>query len=85
MAQFKQKPLRGRALEGRQKIIAKTFAESDKFLKGEEDFDEEVMLTYIESQINDLKIQRERIGGDWAVASVVHKSSWRDFARQDYH
>ena len=81
MAQFKQKPLRGRSLEERQRILAKVFQESDKFLKGADDFDEEVMFTYLESQVNDLKTQRERIGGDWAVSSVVHTRRWRDFAR----
>jgi len=83
MAQFLQKPLRGKALEERQKILAKVFVESDKFLKGE-DYDEEIMFAYLENQVNDLKTQRERIGGDWAVASVVHTRRWRDFARKKF-
>ena len=80
LAQFLQKPLRGEGLQERQKIIAKLFRETDKFMRGE-DYDEEVILAFIKNQVNYLKTQRARIGGDWAVASVVQTQRWRDLIR----
>merc|ERR1711874_925321 len=82
-AQFMQKPVRGAGLQERQGILSKMFIEGDHFMKGEE-YDEQVMLDYVEKQVEDLRMQRARIGGDWAVASVVQTRRWRDYARSKF-
>ena len=80
LAQFKQKPLRVAEVQERQKILSKVYVETPKFMKGEK-YDEKIMLAYIECLVRDLKTQRPRIGGDWAVAGTVQTKKWRDHAR----
>merc|ERR1712142_559450 len=83
LAQFKQKPLRGTEVQERQKILSKVFVESPKLMAGEK-YDEQIMLAYIECLVRDLKTQRARIGGDWAVAGTVQTKKMRDHARKHF-
>ena len=51
-------------------------------LKGKlEEVDEEAMAKYFEFICDDIKRERERIGGDWAVALVVNTRRLRDLVR----
>jgi len=83
LAQFQQKPLRGAEVQERQKLISKVYVEGAKFMTGEK-YDEKIMLAYIESLVTDLKTQRARIGGDWAVAGTVQTKKMRDHARKQF-
>ena len=51
-----------------------------KLLKDEE-VDEEALVKCGEILCDDIRRERERIGGDWAVAMVVHTRRMRDFFR----
>ena len=51
-----------------------------KMMKGLE-FDEEVMARFFEFLCDDIKRERERIGGDWAVATLVNSRRLRDLVR----
>ena len=80
MAQAHQKPLKGEGMLERKRTLARAMTEAQYFLKGEK-FDEACIYDWIDKMVKDLKTQRARIGGNWAVASVMHTRKWRDFAR----
>ena len=49
------------------------------FLEG--DNDSEMFREYYSLMCEDIQNERERIGGDWAIASVVMLRDMRDFIR----
>jgi len=79
MAQNNQRPLKGEGLEKRQEVIAKTTKGLGLLMKGEheKDFFEE----YYSLMCEDIQREKERIGGDWAVAQCVMLRDMRDFIR----
>ena len=54
--------------------------EFTKMLKGEE-FDEEALAKYYEFICDDIKRERERIGGDWAVSLFANNLFLKDVIR----
>ena len=48
------------------------------------DFNMDAVKSFYRELAMDIKTQRERIGGDWAVAHVVFKREFRDLIRWVY-
>ena len=80
MAVTTQKPLKGEGLKERGEAAAKS---SEVFgqLASSGDFDMDVMKQYYEYLCEDILKERNRIGGDWAVASPSFNKEMRDFIR----
>merc|ERR1719402_1660275 len=79
-AQSQQKLLRGDGLAERMKVCNEFIKAYRKMLNGEE-LDEEAMAKFCDFICEDIKRERERIGGDWAVALVVNTRRLRDLVR----
>ena len=80
MAQFKQKNLRGPGLEERKAAIDRSKETWTNCLSGK-DYDAEEMNEYYRVMALDIAKQKERIGGDWAVASILVSKEVRSFLR----
>ena len=80
MAQFKQKNLRGPGLEERKAAIDRSKDTWTNCLSGK-DYDAEQMNEYYRVMALDIAKQKERIGGDWAVASILVSKGVRSFLR----
>ena len=80
IAQMRQKPLRGPGLEERAascKVIKSVYGQ---ILQGQQ-YNLEDFKKYYELMATDIKKEKNRIGGHWAVANVVLKKEMRDFLR----
>lgn len=83
LATSSQRVLKGPGAEERVKITRTAMPIFQKIFVGEmEALDMEAMGAYYAAMARDIKIQRERIGGDWAVAHVVLYKEWRDIMRE---
>ena len=80
MAQIHQKSLRGAGLAERKEVLNAGNIAYEKMMQDEE-FDEEALANYYLVLCDDIKRERERIGGDWAVAMVIDTRRWRDVVR----
>ena len=80
MAQFKQKNLRGPGLEERKAAIDRSKETWTNCLSGK-DYDAEQMNEYYRAMALDIARQKERIGGHWAVASILVSKGVRSFLR----
>ena len=82
MAQLRQRPLVGEGSEERREVCQKVGKAWRRLLKGEETkADWLVFEKYLELLCEDIRSQRERIGGDWAVAGCVTHRRMRDIVR----
>ncbi len=72
--------MRGAGLAERIEVCSAGIIEFQKMLKDDE-FDEEAMDKNYGVLCDDIGRERERIGGDWAVAMSVNTRRWRDFVR----
>ena len=79
MAQMQQRPLRGQGLEGRREVIARVMKEYVEASKG--DYEEDPFKEYFHLLCRDIRREKERIGGDWAVAHLVLTRDMRDMIR----
>ena len=79
MEQINQRPLKGEGLEQRKQVCEKFFNELAAFYKG--DHDKNVHREFYDLMCEDIKRERARIGGDWAVANAVASQEFRDFIR----
>ena len=79
MAQNNQRPLKGEGLEKRKEAMGKMMKGFGLLMKGEhkKDFFEE----YYSLMCEDIQREKDRIGGDWAVAQCVMLRDMRDFIR----
>ena len=72
--------LKGPGSKERAAMLKRVNSEWGPLMKGEEYNKELIMEFYIE-MAGDIRRQRERIGGDWAVANVVYSRDIRDKLR----
>ena len=81
LAQMRQRVLKGRGREERQVVLKASMSCWQGLMSGE-DYDKAALAAYYTALAQDIKTQKERIGGDWAVAHVVVKKEHRDAIRQ---
>ena len=80
LAQVNQKRLKGEGLEERREICKRTEDIFGKVIKGE-DFEMDAAKEFYGAMCDDIKQERLRIGGDWAIAAVTLSRELRDFIR----
>ena len=80
LGQSQQKLLKGAGLAKRMEVSMEMSTAYMKMVMDKE-FDEEALVKYYECICDDIKRERERIGGDWAVAFVVNTRRLRDLVR----
>ena len=80
MAQMNQKILKGPGAEERKAMIQRTNLWQD-VMSGKE-FSRELMLEFYEHLALDIKREKERIGGDFAIATFILKKEARDHIRK---
>eukprot|EP00090_Calanus_glacialis_P002740 TRINITY_DN12044_c0_g1_i3.p1 TRINITY_DN12044_c0_g1~~TRINITY_DN12044_c0_g1_i3.p1 ORF type:complete len:331 (+),score=83.34 TRINITY_DN12044_c0_g1_i3:73-993(+) len=79
MAQWNQTPLEGEGLERRKEVSEKFMKEFGSFLRG--DYDKDVFVEFYELLCQDIIRERQRIGGDWVIASCVVTQDIRNIIR----
>ena len=80
LAQVNQKPLKGEGLEERRDVCKKA-SEWKGQVRAGGDFDTEMAKEYYGLMCEDIKRERKRIGGDWAIAAITFSRDMRDFIR----
>ena len=80
MAQRYQKVLRGEGMEERKSVTKKTQAVWGNLMQGKE-YDKDVMYDYYRHLAADIAREKKRIGGDWAVATVLLTAGVRELIR----
>ena len=80
MAMMKQKTLKGPGDKERLAVIQKTMTVFGDMMQGKE-YDKELMLEYYELMALDIKREKKRIGGDFAIAVVLLNKETRDHMR----
>ena len=83
LAQVNQKPLKGEGLEKRREICKKTTQMFRKIFTGE-DYDKDLLKEFYKVMGEDIRKERMRIGGDWAIASIAWNKEVRDVIRLPY-
>ena len=87
LAQRGQKNLSGEGLGERKKVIREGSEIFMKMFKGEEFLlddseDSEKVKKFFQHMCDDVKRERKRIGGDWAIASAIGMNKdWRQYIR----
>ena len=81
MAQIYQKTLKGPGAEERKAMIQRTMALWGDMMAGKE-YDKELMMEYYEYLALDIKREKKRIGGNFAIAMVVFDRQGRDQLRK---
>ena len=82
MAQINQRPLKGKGLEKRKEAILKTKKIEKIVLETpKKKIDKELYNDYYILMCEDIRRERERIGGDWAVSACVLNRGMRDVIR----
>jgi len=79
MAQNNQRPLKGEGLEQRKEAIGKMMKGFGLLMK--EEADKDFFEDYYTLMCEDIQREKERIGGDWAVAQCIMTRDMRDFVR----
>ena len=80
MAQMHQKILKGPGDKERLAVIQKTMTVFGDMMQGKE-YDKKLMLEYYELMALDIKREKKRIGGDFAIAVVLLNKETRDHMR----
>ena len=80
MAQMKQKNLKGPGAKERSDVIREVNSEWPLMMQGL-DFDMDKVKRFYRELTGDIRTQKERIGGHWAVAHVVFSREIRDMMR----
>ena len=81
LAQVNQKILRGPGAEERKAMIERTSIMWSDVMAGK-DFSTELMLEYYEHLALDIRREKERIGGNFAIATVILKKEAREHIRK---
>ena len=79
LAQVNQKTLKGEGEKERSEFLMKLGKEEAKMFTG--DYDKELFAEYFELLCGDIKRERARLGGDWAIAHVILTRDYRDQIR----
>ena len=77
MAQVRQKPLRGPGAAERKQLYSLANDCFGAIMAGQQ-YDKAAFLTVYEAMAEDIRRERARIGGDWAIAHVVLKKEDRE-------
>jgi len=83
LAQLKQRKLVGEGAKQRQELgkrVSKTFI---NMMKGSQDIDNDGYEEGYRAMCNNIKKERDRIGGDWAVCCVLLNRKTRDIVRSE--
>ena len=80
LAQLKQAKLVGAGAKERQELVNRVNKEFMKMFSGKE-YDKEVMKEGYRAMCADIRRERERMGGDWAVCCVLLSREIRDIVR----
>ena len=81
LAQLTQKPLKGPGMEERKKVSQSCQKIWPDLVAGK-DYDKEMFREFYQALAGDIKEQKKRIGGDWAVAHVLLTREMRDSMRE---
>ena len=81
LAHIKQKILRGPGAEERKAMIERTSSMWSDMMAGKE-FSRELLLEFYEHLAQDIRREKERIGGDFAIATVILKKEAREHIRK---
>ena len=81
MAQVRQKTLKGPGDEERKAMIQRVMTVWGDMMAGKE-YDTELMMEYFEHLALDIKREKKRIGGNFAIATVVFDRQGRDHLRK---
>ena len=81
LAQVNQKILKGPGAEERKAMIKRTSSMWQNLMAGKE-FNTELMLEFYELLALDIRREKERIGGDFAIATVILKKEAREHIRK---
>jgi len=81
MGQMQQKILGGPGFEERKDMLRRTMKFRTDLCSGRE-FDRDLMREFYNSLALDISRQKERIGGNWAVAAMLMKKDIRDCLRE---
>ena len=84
LAQTKQRKLVGEGVKERKAICDKAVKQWEALLEGREVEEADLEAMYRE-MCKDIARERARLGGDWAIAVVLHSQSMRDFVRSTPH
>merc|ERR1711971_536064 len=82
MASTKQKKLVGKGVKERKAICDTAVKQWEAMLEGKE-VDVAALEALYREMCRDIKRERARLGGDWAIATVIHSRSLRDFVRRE--
>ena len=80
LAQAKQRKFVGEGVKERKAICDKAVKQWEAMLEGRE-VEEGALETMYSEMCKDIARERARLGGDWAIAVVLHSQSIRDFVR----
>ena len=80
MAQINQKVLSGPGAEERKAMIQRTMVIWEDLMAGKE-YNTELMLEFYKHLAMDIKTEKKRIGGDFAIATVLLKKCARELMR----
>ena len=80
MAQMNQKMLKGPGAEERKAMIQRTMVIWEDLMGGKE-YNAELLLEFYEHLALDIKNEKKRIGGDFAIATVLLKKCARELMR----
>ena len=81
MIQIRQKTLKGPGTEERKAVIQKVMTVWGDLMAGR-DYDKELMMEYFRHLALDIKREKKRIGGNFAIATVVFDRQARDHLRK---
>ena len=81
LAQLTQKPLKGPGMEERRKVTQSCQNMWPDLMAGK-DYDKELFRKYYQVLSGDIKKEKKRIGGDWAIAHVLLTRELRDNMRE---
>ena len=81
LAQLTQKVLKGPGMKER-KAVSQTCQNIWADLMGGKDYDKEMFRKYYQVLAEDVKEEKKRIGGDWAIAHVLLTRELRDNMRE---
>merc|ERR1712179_463823 len=84
MAQMNQRSLKGEGLEARKEAIGKMMKLGKIVLETpKQEIERNIFDDYYRLMCEDIKQEKERIGGDWAVAQCVLTRNMRDVIREN--
>merc|ERR1711962_725821 len=82
LAQMNQKMLVGEGVEERREVCHQGVKQFEALMKGD-GYEVEPMKAFYKEMCRDIKRERARIGGNWAIATVISSRSLRDLVRQE--